>query len=84
MPARHIVYTQLGRNRIFAGVNALAGAVRVGLGPRAGNVVIDSYGSPTIENHLENMGAQSTGSRKDRPTGRSARQGRLPAGDGAF
>ncbi len=72
MTAKEIVYTDLARSRILAGVNALAAAVKVTLGPRGRNVVIDrSYGSPTItkdgvtvakeielENHLENMGAQ--------------------------
>jgi chaperonin GroEL len=72
MTAKEIVYTEQARNRILAGVNALAEAVRVTLGPRGRNVVIEkSYGSPTItkdgvtvakeielENRFENMGAQ--------------------------
>jgi len=72
MAAKEIVYTEQARNRILAGVNALAGAVRVTLGPKGRNVVIEkSYGSPTItkdgvtvakeielENRFENMGAQ--------------------------
>jgi chaperonin GroEL len=72
MAAKEIVYTDDARNRILAGVNALSEAVRVTLGPRGRNVVIDrSYGSPTItkdgvtvakeielSNHFENMGAQ--------------------------
>jgi chaperonin GroEL len=72
MTAKEIVYTEQARNRILAGVNALAEAVRVTLGPKGRNVVIErSYGSPTItkdgvtvakeielENRFENMGAQ--------------------------
>src|SRR5271169_4624235 len=72
MTAKEIVYTEHARNRILAGVNALAEAVRVTLGPRGRNVVIErSYGSPTItkdgvtvakeielQNRFENMGAQ--------------------------
>ncbi len=72
MSAKEIVYTDQARNRILAGVNALAEAVRVTLGPKGRNVVIEkSYGSPTItkdgvtvakeielEDRFENMGAQ--------------------------
>ncbi|HLK40692.1 MAG TPA: chaperonin GroEL [Polyangiaceae bacterium] len=72
MSAKQIIYTDHGRNRILAGVNALADAVRVTLGPRGRNVVIEkSYGAPTItkdgvtvakeielEDRFENMGAQ--------------------------
>src|SRR5205085_7139098 len=72
MSAKEIVYTEVARNRIVAGVNALANVVKVTLGPKGRNVVLDkSFGSPTItkdgvtvakeidlENHLENMGAQ--------------------------
>jgi chaperonin GroEL len=72
MAAKDIVYTDQARNRILAGVNALSEAVRVTLGPKGRNVVIErSYGSPTItkdgvtvakeielENRFENMGAQ--------------------------
>src|SRR5580658_684112 len=72
MAAKEIVYTDQARNRILAGVNALAGAVRVTLGPKGRNVVIErSYGSPTVtkdgvtvakeielEDHYENMGAR--------------------------
>jgi chaperonin GroEL len=72
MAAKDIVYTEQARSRILAGVNALSEAVRVTLGPKGRNVVIErSYGSPTItkdgvtvakeielENRFENMGAQ--------------------------
>ena len=72
MAAKEIVYKEAGRNLILAGVNALADAVKVTLGPKGRNVVIEkSFGSPTItkdgvtvakeielENKFENMGAQ--------------------------
>ena len=72
MAAKEIVYTENARNLILAGVNALADAVKVTLGPKGRNVVIDkSYGAPRItkdgvtvakeielENRFENMGAQ--------------------------
>ena len=72
MAAKEIVYTDSARNLILAGVNALADAVKVTLGPKGRNVVIEkSFGSPTVtkdgvtvakeielENRFENMGAQ--------------------------
>jgi chaperonin GroEL len=72
MSAKEIVYTEQARNYILAGVNALADAVKVTLGPKGRNVVIEkSFGSPTVtkdgvtvakeielENRFENMGAQ--------------------------
>ena len=72
MAARIIKFDQEGRNAILKGVNTLADAVKVTLGPKGRNVVIEkSFGSPLItkdgvtvakevelENPLENMGAQ--------------------------
>ena len=72
MAAKEIVYTEVARNLILEGVNALADAVKVTLGPKGRNVVIEkSFGSPTItkdgvtvakeielENKFQNMGAQ--------------------------
>jgi len=72
MSAKEIVYTNAARKLILSGVNALANAVKVTLGPRGRNVVLEkSYGSPTItkdgvtvakeielEDRFENMGAQ--------------------------
>ncbi|MBX3183604.1 MAG: chaperonin GroEL [Polyangiaceae bacterium] len=72
MAAKEIRYDEAARNLILAGVNALADAVKVTLGPKGRNVVIEkSFGSPTItkdgvtvakeielENKFENMGAQ--------------------------
>jgi chaperonin GroEL len=70
--AKQIVYGEDSRQAILRGVNALADAVKVTLGPKGRNVVIDKkFGSPTItkdgvtvakeidlKNALENMGAQ--------------------------
>jgi chaperonin GroEL len=72
MSAKEIVYNEKARNLILTGVNALADAVKVTLGPKGRNVVIEkSFGSPTVtkdgvtvakeielENKFENMGAQ--------------------------
>src|SRR5450432_4474983 len=72
MSAKEIVYTEDARNLILAGVNALANAVRVTLGPKGRNVVLEkSFGAPTITkdgvtvakeidlaDRFQNMGAQ--------------------------
>jgi chaperonin GroEL len=72
MAAKEIAYQEKARNLILNGVNALADAVKVTLGPKGRNVVIEkSFGSPTVtkdgvtvakeielENKFENMGAQ--------------------------
>jgi chaperonin GroEL len=72
MSAKEIVYEESARNLILSGVNALANAVKVTLGPKGRNVVIEkSFGAPTVtkdgvtvakeielENKFENMGAQ--------------------------
>src|SRR5512136_62796 len=72
MAAKQILFDQVARDAILRGVNVLADAVKVTLGPKGRNVVIDrSFGSPTItkdgvtvakeielENRFENMGAQ--------------------------
>src|SRR5215217_1253875 len=70
--AKQITYGEDSRQAILRGVNALADAVKVTLGPKGRNVVIDKkFGSPTItkdgvtvakeidlKNAVENMGAQ--------------------------
>jgi chaperonin GroEL len=72
MAAKEILYDTQARDRILAGLNALADAVKVTLGPKGRNVVIEkSFGAPTVtkdgvtvakeielENKFENMGAQ--------------------------
>src|SRR6202163_2060904 len=70
--AKQIVYGEHSRQAILSGVNQLADAVKVTLGPKGRNVVLDKkYGSPTItkdgvtvakeielKDPYENMGAQ--------------------------
>jgi len=72
MPAKEIKFDQEARAKLLSGVNQLANAVRVTLGPKGRNVIIDkSFGSPTVtkdgvtvakeiefEDKFENMGAQ--------------------------
>ncbi|HKP86391.1 MAG TPA: chaperonin GroEL [Blastocatellia bacterium] len=70
--AKHIAYGEESRRNLLTGINRLADAVKVTLGPRGRNVVIEKkFGSPTItkdgvtvakeielEDKLENTGAQ--------------------------
>ncbi|TMA78743.1 MAG: chaperonin GroEL [Deltaproteobacteria bacterium] len=72
MPAKHVRFGQDARDRILRGVNVLADAVTVTLGPKGRNVVLEkSFGAPNItkdgvtvakeielEDKFENMGAQ--------------------------
>ena len=49
MAAKEIIFHESARNLILSGVNALADAVKVTLGPEGRNVVIEkSFGSPTV------------------------------------
>src|SRR6516162_4776717 len=70
--AKQIVHGEQSRQAILRGVNQLADAVKITLGPKGRNVVLDKkFGSPTItkdgvtvakeielQDPLENMGAQ--------------------------
>jgi chaperonin GroEL len=70
--AKQIIYSEEGRMRIKAGVDKLANAVKVTLGPKGKAVILSKkFGSPTIiddgvtiakeielEDHFEDMGAQ--------------------------
>jgi len=72
MAAKEVKFSTDARNRMLKGVNILADAVKVTLGPKGRNVVIDkSFGAPRItkdgvsvakeielEDKFENMGAQ--------------------------
>ena len=72
MAAKMISYNTKAREHLLKGVNTLADAVKVTLGPRGNNVVLEkSWGSPTVtkdgvtvakeielENKFQNMGAQ--------------------------
>ena len=49
MAAKEIRFSDDARQKMFAGVNILANAVRVTLGPKGRNVVLDkSFGAPTV------------------------------------
>src|ERR1700732_3363656 len=75
MAAKQIVYSENSRQAILRGVNQLADAVKVTLGPKGRNVVLEKkFGGPTItkdgvtvakeielKDPLENMGAQMVG-----------------------
>jgi chaperonin GroEL len=72
MSAKDVRFGEDARKKMLAGVNVLANAVKVTLGPKGRNVVLDkSFGAPTVtkdgvsvakeielENKFENMGAQ--------------------------
>ena len=51
MAAKQILYSQEARKALELGANAVADAVKITLGPRGRNVVLDrKFGSPTITN----------------------------------
>ncbi|AEI75111.1 chaperonin GroEL [Candidatus Tremblaya princeps PCIT] len=72
MPAKDVIFGDCARLRLMDGVNTLADAVKVTLGPKGRNVVLErSYGSPAVtkdgvtvakdielRDRLQNMGAQ--------------------------
>jgi chaperonin GroEL len=72
MAAKQVVFGDAGRKKLVEGVDILANAVKVTLGPKGRNVVIErSFGAPhvtkdgvtvakeiTLEDKLQNMGAQ--------------------------
>ncbi|RZL02730.1 MAG: molecular chaperone GroEL, partial [Rubrivivax sp.] len=72
MAAKHVVFGDDARAKIVRGVNVLADAVKVTLGPKGRNVVLErSFGSPTVtkdgvsvakeielRDRYENIGAQ--------------------------
>src|SRR5512140_514222 len=72
MAAKEIIFSASARHEIAKGLNMLANAVKITLGPRGRNVVIEkSWGAPTVtkdgvtvakevelENKMQNMGAQ--------------------------
>ena len=72
MAAKDVKFGETARNAQLRGVNVLADAVKVTLGPKGRNVILDkSFGAPTVtkdgvsvakeielKDKLENMGAQ--------------------------
>ena len=80
MAAKEVRFGDDARSKMLKGVNTLANAVKVTLGPKGRNVVLDkSFGAPTItkdgvsvakeielEDKFENMGAQMVKERRSR------------------
>jgi chaperonin GroEL len=72
VPAKDLIFDEAARRQLKAGIDALANAVKVTMGPRGRNVAIDKkWGPPTVthdgvtvakeielDNHFQNMGAQ--------------------------
>ena len=72
MAGKQLAFDTIARDKLLRGIDILANAVKVTLGPRGRNVVLDkSFGSPTVtkdgvtvakeielEDKFENMGAQ--------------------------
>ena len=72
MAAKEVQFGNNARQKMMTGINVLADAVRITLGPKGRNVVLDkSFGAPTVtkdgvsvakeielEDNFENMGAQ--------------------------
>ena|SRR5260370_14370939 len=72
MAAKNVIYGDAARTKLVEGVNILANAVKVTLGPKGRNVVLErSYGRPTVtkdgvsvakeielNDRLQNIGAQ--------------------------
>ncbi|MEN8740852.1 MAG: chaperonin GroEL [Phaeobacter gallaeciensis] len=72
MPAKEVRFSTDARDRMLKGINTLANAVKITLGPKGRNVILDkSWGAPRItkdgvtvakeielSDHFENMGAQ--------------------------
>src|SRR5213595_1112161 len=72
MPAKELIFDAEARRQLKSGIDALANAVKVTLGPRGRNVALDKkWGAPTVthdgvtvakeielEDHFQNMGAQ--------------------------
>src|SRR5438309_2283650 len=72
MPAKDLIFDAEARRQLKSGIDALANAVKVTLGPRGRNVAIDKkWGAPTVthdgvtvakeielDNQFQNMGAQ--------------------------
>ena len=72
MAAKEVLFGEVARSKKLRGVNVLADAVKITLGPKGRNVVLEkSFGAPTItkdgvsvakeielKDKFENMGAQ--------------------------
>jgi len=92
MAAKYLEFSTEARARLKRGVDQLADAVKVTLGPKGRNVVIDKkFGSPTVtkdgvtvakevelDDEIENMGAQMVKWRPRPPTSRATAPPRRP------
>ena len=71
MAAKEVKFSTEAREKMLRGIDILAGAVRVTMGPKGRNVVLDRFGAPRItkdgvtvakeielDDKFENMGAQ--------------------------
>jgi chaperonin GroEL len=81
MAAKEVIFGDTARAKMVEGVNILANAVKVTLGPKGRNVVLErSFGAPTVtkdgvsvakeielKDKLENMGAQMVKEVASRP-----------------
>ncbi len=84
MAAKHVLFSTDARQKMLSGVNLLANAVKVTLGPKGRHVVLNkSYGAPTITkdgvsvakeielaDKFENTNAQTSGVQSQRRSGR--------------
>ena len=95
MSAKQVQFGDSARQRMLAGVNVLADAVKATLGPKGRNAILDkSFGAPTVTkdgvsvakeielaDKLENMGAQMV--KEDRKSTRlnssHSQQSRMPS-----
>ena len=87
MAAKDVVFGGDARHRMVEGVNILANAVKVTLGPKGRNVVLErSFGAPTVtkdgvsvakevelEDEIENMGAAFRHAARTKVTTRDGR-----------
>jgi len=92
MSAKEVKFSVDARDSMLGGIDILANAVRVTLGPKGRNVVLDkSYGAPRItkdgvtvakeielEDKFENMGAQMVRLPRKRPIRRVTARPRRP------
>jgi chaperonin GroEL (HSP60 family) len=93
MAAKDVKFGSDARDKMLRGVDILANAVKVTLGPKGRNVVIEkSFGAPRItkdgvtvakeielEDKFENMGEPDGPQARHRPRGRPGREGHREA-----
>ena len=69
--AKQILYGTDARNALLAGVNKLADTVKITLGPKGRNVVLDKkYGAPLITNDGVTIATQQATARQPLPSSR--------------